>query len=707
MLIKTMKLIPKFLTIAILLVSSSLKGQASLSIPEYVPKSGLISWWGFNNTFNDYNSNKNDFHIQNGKFVTDRNGMPNSAILFNGKTEFLQLKNPVDIPCLNSNYSISFWFNSNEFPSRQSMVGWGVSNAPGTVNVTRLAEEGGILHYHWARDIYCETEIEVKKWTHILITYDGTINNVYLNGTLINSQSPYQLNVNSNVLYIGASMASGIINEYFNGSIDDVGIWNRQLSSEEIKNLFESKLSQSKPNAIVNKNQKKEVNELFPIKDIHTECMVYLSESNLSVEWDGECREGYINGKGKLNIYFEGKLVCVSYCTMESGYANGYFIDSFPISKSKLTRSGQKLNGEFNGTLKQIYLDGKIETIEYKNGLKDGPQIIDYSQVNGYSDIVIKTEVYWKNNRLNQKDNYTQYFNDGVKVISSIDSTGKEYGLTTFITKGYKIIGKWDYEQKDFIGNVDIFYDDGVIIKSGWGNGKLNGEYTRMDANGNVFKGIFVNGQTHGNGRLSINGGFEFTGVWNNNTIVSGKLVNKDGIEIPYKFTNGKLQFDTNKLSSKNKVINSKVEEDALSSAIYMLVYNSFYGGTTTKRSNTVNQNNNSVGRNSNQNKQKCYYCQGTGNCGKCSKTFSKPYYQGNGSYKWRNETKQGYTMCQDCFGRGHKQRKSSNGGWEPDKKCYVSNCQDGWVNCTECNNYSNGKNLGKCKTCKGSGNKN
>ncbi len=106
--------------------------------------------------------------------------------------------------------------------------------------------------------------------------------------------------------------------------------------------------------------------------------------------------------------------------------------------------------------------------------------------------------------------------------------------------------------------------------------------------------------------------------------------------------------------------------------------------------------------------KVKCYSCRGSGDCGKCSKTCSKPYYQGNGSYKWRNETKQGYTMCQDCFGRGHKQSHVVGGsGWEPNGDCYVSDCEDGWVNCRECNGSGNGTLLGKCRDCKGTGYRN
>jgi hypothetical protein len=108
-------------------------------------------------------------------------------------------------------------------------------------------------------------------------------------------------------------------------------------------------------------------------------------------------------------------------------------------------------------------------------------------------------------------------------------------------------------------------------------------------------------------------------------------------------------------------------------------------------------------GNNSSQNK-KCTQCNGTGQCRECSKTFRRNYYKGNGSYDDRNETKPGYVICSDCRGRGHKQVKRNEGGWEPGGDCHVSGCMDGWIFCKSCNHSGNGRNIGKCERCKGSG---
>ena len=138
-------------------------------------------------------------------------------------------------------------------------------------------------------------------------------------------------------------------------------------------------------------------------------------------------------------------------------------------------------------------------------------------------------------------------------------------------------------------------------------------------------------------------------------------------------------------------------------------------GGNNSNNSKQNDENSSSTNQNnySNQNQQtdtqkiKCSYCNGTGKCKECGKTFRKSYYKGNGSYEDRNESRPGLVMCRDCYGRGHKQVKRTEGGWEPGGDCYVGYCQDGWLVCRVCNSNGNGKSPGQCKECDGTGYRN
>ncbi len=138
-------------------------------------------------------------------------------------------------------------------------------------------------------------------------------------------------------------------------------------------------------------------------------------------------------------------------------------------------------------------------------------------------------------------------------------------------------------------------------------------------------------------------------------------------------------------------------------------------GGNNSNNSKQNDENSSSSNQNnySNQNQQtdtqkiKCGYCNGTGKCKECGKTFRKSYYKGNGSYEDRNESRPGLVMCRDCYGRGHKQVKRTEGGWEPGGDCYVGYCQDGWLVCRTCNTGGNGKSPGQCKECDGTGYRN
>ena len=75
------------------------------------------------------------------------------------------------------------------------------------------------------------TSITASQWSHVAFTYNGSTELLYINGILSGTKI-----ISQN--YINISDIPLLIGNGFNGSIDEVAIWNRTLSQTEISNLF-------------------------------------------------------------------------------------------------------------------------------------------------------------------------------------------------------------------------------------------------------------------------------------------------------------------------------------------------------------------------------------------------------------------------------------------------------------------------------------
>ncbi len=82
--------------------------------------------------------------------------------------------------------------------------------------------------------------LQLNTWQHYLLTYDGTTMQMYRNGVL--SESIAASGSITNALedfYIGNSVYS-ITNFYFKGKIDEVSLWNKALTPNEINCIYKS-----------------------------------------------------------------------------------------------------------------------------------------------------------------------------------------------------------------------------------------------------------------------------------------------------------------------------------------------------------------------------------------------------------------------------------------------------------------------------------
>ncbi len=93
----------------------------------------------------------------------------------------------------------------------------------------------------WTNVLWTNIVPDANVWNHFATTFDGSVARLYWNGSLVTT-SEYNGSIptpDRNFLSLGAYPAFGSYGA-LNGSIDEVGIWDRALNSTEISDLYNS-----------------------------------------------------------------------------------------------------------------------------------------------------------------------------------------------------------------------------------------------------------------------------------------------------------------------------------------------------------------------------------------------------------------------------------------------------------------------------------
>jgi hypothetical protein len=178
-------------------------------------------------TWYDLTGNGNTGLLNNG--ITYNSALRGSLLL-NGSNQYVSFSATTDIPVGNSNYTISVWFNPSTTSGDRGLVGWGNFGTPNQVNALKITSSG-LVNYWWANDLQANYSFTIGDWYNAVATFDGTTRSLWINGSLISSDTP----VGHNVPY-STNLEIGVTNgiEFFGGNMGEVQIFNRALSSTEV-----------------------------------------------------------------------------------------------------------------------------------------------------------------------------------------------------------------------------------------------------------------------------------------------------------------------------------------------------------------------------------------------------------------------------------------------------------------------------------------
>ena len=220
----------------------ALIGNASnwvTSLPNLSTTSDMpIAYFPFNGNTIDESINSNDGTNNGAVLTADRFGKSNSAFLFNGTSNYIDMGNHPSLD-ISDGFSISAWVNRTGPGVFQTIASRGYSGN-GEFTFTLYDNGTNFVMRVWVEgEVYEGTVTVASGWNHLALVAQTGINGIrtYLNGVLSNQwtstkdlfgKSAYNLRLGNNQLD----------NSYFfNGYIDDVSIYNKALSNTDIQVL--------------------------------------------------------------------------------------------------------------------------------------------------------------------------------------------------------------------------------------------------------------------------------------------------------------------------------------------------------------------------------------------------------------------------------------------------------------------------------------
>ncbi len=210
---------------------------------------GLVAFYPFNGNANDASGNGNNGIVYGATLTTDRFGNANAAYDFNGSSSYIDIPQNSGLNNLTANFTLSAWIYQRSInPNYGYRIldkcpagipgGWTFDTWDGSsYRRLRLQAAGS-----YNPNVIGATFYSLMQWHHVVATVSGTTGKVYLDGNLdgsgdVGSIPQNMLDVFIGRAHIGCGGGCGI-EEFFNGLIDDVRIYNRALSASEIQQLY-------------------------------------------------------------------------------------------------------------------------------------------------------------------------------------------------------------------------------------------------------------------------------------------------------------------------------------------------------------------------------------------------------------------------------------------------------------------------------------
>lgn len=233
---------------------------ATVAIFSQIPNNGLVAWFPFTGNYNDESENKIELStvLTPPNSTTDRNGVADAAYEFNGSSSGFGNLTPAKLPLGNPNLTISAWIYAANSGIPRVITSWGTDT---------VGQNKEIVFYHANNASLSKrligitngvdsvtTELPIhwgEIWLHVAVTVNSGNAKFYINGTPSAAQS-IAFNIQDGAAFgIATDMTSRLSGiGYFGGKLDDIAIYNRALTDQEITYIKNSPSTNNKAPSI-------------------------------------------------------------------------------------------------------------------------------------------------------------------------------------------------------------------------------------------------------------------------------------------------------------------------------------------------------------------------------------------------------------------------------------------------------------------------
>lgn len=219
-----------------------------------------VAYWKLDESSGNASDSVGSNTLTNTNTATYVAGKINNGVnLVRASSQYLTVAN--DISIQGGAVSISCWINATSIPSTNDGQSPGASNnhtaisigdAGTNTKVSIVLNRNSNLNYVLfsrmkenvdVQNLAYQTTLSTSTWYHLVMTYDGATITGYVNGSSVGTASASGSGSSGTTDYFNIGSGQNntpAFSAFFDGKIDEVGVWSRAITSGEVTQLYNS-----------------------------------------------------------------------------------------------------------------------------------------------------------------------------------------------------------------------------------------------------------------------------------------------------------------------------------------------------------------------------------------------------------------------------------------------------------------------------------